>query len=256
MQSYRTAVDPRGNIWILDNGSVEDGCGPKLVILSFFNQEIQRKQLSSYPADSITDLILDTRQMGIRSNTTRAYLSVRNKEYILAYSLTHNEVRKLKIQPSHVDVFSQQEPISITAMTMMTATGRGEVALLYDDIDKGVYYVDLRIGRSQGQLYAIKLGSLLGRTRSVVVDRNGNLYYMADRDGALFRWNTKTKLSAENHEVLHFQTATSAQVLIGTQGAIYLIDEKPYDEFDVIHSQKILDHYSLQGNELRCSFCE
>lgn len=257
VQSYRTAVDPRGNLWIVDNGSEESGCRPKLLVMSFFNQEVQRKQLTTYSPNSITDLILDMRPiLGIRSNTTRAYLSVRNKDYILAYSLTHNEVRRLKIQPSHVDLFSQPDPMSITAMAMLTlGTGR-EVALLYDNIEKALYYVDLRIGRSQGQLYATQLGCLLGRTRGIVVDRSGQMYYHTDRDGALFRWNTKSKLSAEYHEVLHFQTATAAQVLIGTQGAIYLVNEKPIDEFEVVHSQKILDHYSLRLDEVRCSFCE
>lgn len=159
VQSYRTAVDPRGNLWIVDNGSEESGCRPKLLVMSFFNQEVQRKQLTAYSSNSITDLILDMRPiLGIRSNTTRAYLSVRNKDYILAYSLTHNEVRRLKIQPSHVDLFSQPDPMSITAMAMLTlGTGR-EVALLYDNIEKALYYVDLRIGRSQGQLYATQLG--------------------------------------------------------------------------------------------------
>lgn len=257
VQSHRTAVDPRGNIFILDNGSEDSQCPPKLIVLSFFNQEIQKLHLNSYKSNSFTDLILDTKSNSvIRMNATRAYLSVLDKDYILAYYLVHNNVRKLKIQPSHIDVFSKPPPISITAMSLLVTRRRSEVAILYDNVEKAVYYVDLRIGRSQGQLYATQLGHLLGYTRSITVDPDGFLYYTADRDGALFRWNTKTKLSAENHEVLHFQTATSAQNLIGAQGALFIINEKPIDEFDLIHSQKILDHYSLQSNELGCLFCD
>lgn len=256
IQSYRTAVDPRGNIWILDNGSESSNCAPKLIILSlnFFNQEVKRMCFNNYPANSFTDLVLDTGPLGIKYNTTRAYLSVRDRDYILSYSMSHNEVKRLKIQPSHTDVFTQQS-LSITAMTMMTSMGRGEVAIIYDNLEKGLYYVDLRIGRSQGQVYAIYLGTLLGSTKSLTVDPDGILYYSTDRDGAVFRWNTKSKLSAENHEVLLFQSSTIAQILIGTQGGTYLINEKPIDEFELVHSQKILSHYSLESNSVRCTFC-
>lgn len=248
-------MDSRGNIFILDNGSEESGCPPKLIILTFFNQEIQRKIFNGYKANSFTDLILDVKPLGLKYNATRAYLSVRDKDYILMYSLTHNEVTKLKIQPSHVDIFTPQ-PLSITAMTMLVSWRRAEVALLYDDLEKAVYYVDLRLGRSQRALYASRWGTLLGSTRSLLVDPDGFLYYAVDRDGVLFRWNTKTKLTAENHQVLHFQTATMAQNLIGSHGALFIINEKPIDEFELIHSQKILDHYSLQSNEMRCAFCD
>lgn len=217
----------------------------------------------NYPPDVFTDLILDvqpsTSVVGLRhNNATRAYLSVRNKNYILCYSLIHNEVQKLKIQPSHVDLFSPAQPLSITAMSMVTSRGGrlGEVALIYDDIEKAVYYVNLRIGRSHGELYATQLGSLLGSTRRILVDPDGSFYYFVDRDGVLFRWNTRTKLSAENHEVLRFQAAQPASCLLGTQGAVYVVNEKPIDELELIHSQKILDHYALHNRELRCSACD
>lgn len=241
---------------MLDNGSEGSGCAPKLIVMTFFNQETQRKQFNGYTPNSFTDLILDTKP-GFRYNATRAYLSVREKEYILSYSLSHNEVRRLKIQPSHMDIFSEPQPMSITAMVIMLSGGsRREVALLYDAIEGAIYSVDLKVGRSQRALYSSRLGTLLGSTRSLTIDPNGLLYYSVDRDGVQFRWNTKTKLNAENHEVLHFQSSTAAQLLIGTHGTLFVINEKPIDELDLIHSQKILDHYALQATELRCTFCD
>lgn len=255
IQSHRTAVDPRGNLWILDNGSDSSRCDPKLLILSlnFFNQEVNRKSFNGYKANSFTDLILDTGPLGIKYNTTRAYLSVRNKDYILAFSLVHNEIKKLKIQPSHTDVFAHRRSpaLSITAMTMIS--GRGEVALFYDNsTENALYYVDLRIGRSHGDLYGYAIGNLLGSTRCITVDPDGYLYYVKDRDGAVLRWNTKSKLSAENHEVLRFQRTNVAQIIIGShQGGTFIINEKPIDEFEMIHSQKILSHYSMDPSNNR-----
>lgn len=238
----------------MDNGSESSGCDPKLLILSlnFFNQEVNRKSFNGYKAKSFTDLILDTGPLGIKYNTTRAYLSVRNKDYILCFSLVHNEIKKLKIQPSHTDLFAlKRSPVlSITAMTMIS--GRGEVALLYDSIEGSLYYVDLRIGRSHGDLYGYAIGNLLGSTRCITVDPDGYLYYVKDRDGAVLRWNTKSKLSAENHEVLRFQRTNVAQILIGShQGATFIINEKPIDEFEMVHSQKILKHYSMDSSSSR-----
>lgn len=244
VQSYRTTVDGRGNLWILDNGAEYCDCGPKLIILSlnFFNQEVSRKYFNNCKSNSFTDMIIET---GAKQNATRAFLSVKNKDYILSYSLATSELKKLKIQPSHCDSLSLK-PISIEAMTLTGTSGRngGGQALIYDHIEKRLYYLDLRIGRSQGHLHAIQLGYLLGRIHSMTVDPDEFLYYITDRDGAAFRWNMKTELMAENHQVLHFQTTEAAQILIGPQGTTWVINEKPIDELDLMHSQKILSHYS------------
>ena len=139
-------------------------------------------------------------------------------------------------------------------MAMMSPSGgRGsELALIYDELDKSLYYVDLKVGRAQGQLYASQLGHLLGSTRSLTVDPDGFLYYSVNRDGVLFRWNTKSKLTAENHEVLQFQSTPIVKCLLGVQGAVFLVNERPIDDLEVIHTKKILDHYS-QTNELLSS---
>lgn len=251
MQSYRTSVDGKGNLWIVDNGSEACQCGPKIIILALnlFNQEVHRKCFNNYKPNSITDMILESGSVvGLKQNSSRAFISVRNKDYILSYSL-FAEVEKLKIQPSHCDSVAFKS-ISIEAMAFAGLTGRGGGVqiILYDIVDKRLFYLDLRIGRSHGHLHAIQLGYLLGRTQSLAVDPEGFLYYITDRDGALFRWNMKSKLAAENHEVLHFQTTDVAQLLIGAQGATWIINEKPVDDFDLIHTQKILTHYSRESN--------
>lgn len=100
-----------------------------------------------------------------------------------------------------------------------------------------------KIRNNGTELQATSLGSLLGRSKGLITDPFGILYYILPKDGAVVRWEPVKLLNAEGHDILHFEAIPIIQILFGVQGSVWIATERVHYSRD--HCYRILYHYSI-----------
>ncbi|XP_059622715.1 uncharacterized protein LOC132265933 [Phlebotomus argentipes] len=228
VQSWRTAVDAKSRLWVIDRGSPK--CPPKLIVYNLrtpWNSEVHRHVFGNATEGIFTSLTIDPETHAGRF--TRAYLTLKESNCFVVYSLEEKSFRTLCSKDTAR--FSE---------SVILPTGQ---LYLYDSTRNSLHFGDMRRIRDEefhrnDVIFweTMIIGSLLGSGRSLTVDSHNFLYYIIPRDGVIVKWNTATPLTAENHDVLHFQATEMLCLIWSYQESLWLINSVASEN---IHSVRL-----------------
>ncbi|XP_055693421.1 uncharacterized protein LOC129795899 [Lutzomyia longipalpis] len=183
VQSWRTAVDTKGRLWVVDRGDADGVCPPKIVIFNLrktWKSEVHRHVFTNATEGLITSLTIDPQPHG---SFTRAYLTLRGSNCIAVYSLEEKKFWTL---------CTKSTPLQFTE-TIILPTG---ILYLYDGTQNILHATDLHTLRKKEfhvneafLIQTVPIGNLLGHARSLLIDTQNSLYYIIPRFGAVVKWN-------------------------------------------------------------------
>lgn len=200
--------------------------------------------------------------------TCRAFITLQNENYLIAYSLKAKTWRKLMLSAA-IEIIPQS--IAIRNDETLLITDKGNTLWTGNLTQINVYGKHRHLG-----IVLRLLGPLLGVSKSLSVPTNGvsgdpnnnYLYYYIPRDGAIVRWDFRYKkhvlfnlasvkqrkdlfckflfyrkrLTAEGHDVLYFSRRSVVQIIFGAKGSVWTVHTNSDDVGD--HCTRILSYYA------------
>ncbi|GAB0091057.1 hypothetical protein DMENIID0001_058540 [Sergentomyia squamirostris] len=239
IQSFRTDVDAKGRLWMMDSGSRE--CPPKMIVYNLhspWSNEVHRHIFEN--SLNFTSLTVDPLE-NIKG-FTRAFLTMMDSNCLVVYSLEEKTFATLCSHPETI----------IPSFREIVVLNDGNI-LLYDQHMNQLQSADLRIlrqvelsqgsqGSDENQVILFEsrpLGELMGKASSLTTDSQNNLYYIIERDGVIVTCDIRKPLTAENHEVIHFDEFNMIKLLWSFKESLWVIHSSTLVAGATNHSLRI-----------------
>ncbi|XP_055700473.1 uncharacterized protein LOC129800231 [Phlebotomus papatasi] len=156
---------------------------------------------------------------------------------IIVYNLKspwNNEIHRHVFENATEGIFTSLsiDPVDHAGrFTRAYLTVRGRLLYLYDQSQNSLHLTDIRGIREmefqENDIIHMEtdiIGNLMGKGHSLIADSKNFLYYIIPKDGVVVKWNIKKPLTAENHEILHFQSQEMIGLLFSFQESLWVIN--------------------------------
>ncbi|KAH8404494.1 hypothetical protein KR222_006624 [Zaprionus bogoriensis] len=240
-QAHWSQVDSLSRLWVMDVGWPQGSCSPKLLVFDLIrnNAELLRIDCGQHIEGnaSMQSLVV---QLGPKSSSCEVerhiFFILDGRTQIQAYDILEQTWHQRELLSNKYENMSQAFPIRPIDFTFGV---QGE--LLISDQD-GVLYSSVRRLQLSGAANALdasiqltRLGSLLGPSRSMLVDIYGALFYVMPKFGAVVRCAQLTNLTAEGNEIIYLTSKNIQQIFLGVEGAVWVLSDRVLRPQDICY---------------------
>ncbi|XP_060653113.1 uncharacterized protein LOC132789245 [Drosophila nasuta] len=241
-QTHWTQVDSLSRLWVMDLGWPDGGCAPKLLVFDLMrnNAELLRIDCGQYiDANATQSLVV---QLGPKSSSCELerhiYFIQDSRPHILAYDILEQTWHQRDLMSNKYENMRQTFPIRPIDFTFGL---KGE--LIVSDQD-GVLYSSVKqlqltdsnsVASSSLSVQLTRLGSLLGPSRSMLIDYFGALFYVMPKFGAVVRCAQLANLTAEGNEIIYLTSKNIQQIFFGAEGSVWVLSDRVLKPQDICY---------------------
>ncbi|XP_017134893.1 uncharacterized protein LOC108151037 [Drosophila miranda] len=235
-QAHWSQVDSLSRLWVMDVGWPGSRCSPRLFVFDLIrnNAELLRIDCGQHIDSNNTQSLVV--KLGPRIESCKLerhiYFIQGQSPHILAYDILEQTWRSRSLKSHKYESMQQSFPIKPIDFTFGL---QGE--LIVADQDGGLYSsVDVlqweeNAGFSSNSLekkhiQLTRLGTLLGKARSMIMDSLGTLYYAISKFGAVVRCVQLANITAEGNEIIYLTSKNIQQIFFGTNGAVWVLSDR------------------------------
>ncbi|KAH8371695.1 hypothetical protein KR093_008564 [Drosophila rubida] len=241
-QTHWTQVDSLSRLWVMDVGWPVVGCAPKLLVFDLIrnNAEVLRIDCGQHiDANASQSLVV---QLGPKSSSCELerhiFFIQDSKPHILAYDILEQTWHQRDLMSNKYESMQQAFPIRPNDFTFGL---QGE--LIVSDQD-GVLYSSLEqlqltssnaVAATSVYVQLTRLGSLLGPSRSMLIDYFGALFYVMPKFGAVVRCAQLANLTAEGNEIIYLTSKNIQQIFFGAEGSVWVLSDRVLKPQDICY---------------------
>ncbi|EDV97711.1 uncharacterized protein LOC6556884 [Drosophila grimshawi] len=248
-QAHWSQVDSLSRLWVMDVGWPHNDCPPKLLVFDLMrnNAELLRIDCAQHIGANATESLVV--QLGPRSSSCELerhiFFISDSQPHILAYDILEQTWHRRQLLSNKYENMTQTFPIKPMDFTFGL---QGE--LIVSDLD-GVLYSSMRrlqlisstpssssstISSSNSlHIQLTRLGSLLGPSRSMLMDFFGALFYVVPKFGAVVRCAQLANLTAEGNEIIYLTSKNIQQIFFGAEGAVWVLSDRVLTPQDICY---------------------
>ncbi|XP_034482131.1 uncharacterized protein LOC117787662 [Drosophila innubila] len=251
-QAHWSQVDSLSRLWVMDLGWPDDGCPPKLLVFDLMrnNAELLRIDCGQHIDTNATQSLVV--QLGPKTSSCELerhiFFIQDSRPHILAYDILEQTWHQRDLISNKYENMRQTFPIRPIDFTFGL---QGE--LIVSDQD-GVLYTStnrLQLINSShasnsvssassslsNSLYIqlTRLGSLLGPSRSMLIDYFGALFYVVPKFGAVVRCAQLANLTAEGNEIIYLTSKNIQQIFFGAEGSVWVLSDRVLTPQDICY---------------------
>ncbi|KAM8708354.1 hypothetical protein ACLKA7_015344 [Drosophila subpalustris] len=251
-QAHWSQVDSLSRLWVMDLGWPDGGCSPKLLVFDLMrnNAELLRIDCGQHiDANATQSLVV---QLGPKTSSCELerhiFFIQDSKPHILAYDILEQTWQQRQLMSNKYENMRQTFPIRPIDFTFGV---RGE--LIVSDRDGVLYSTTKRLqlmksssssnsvnspSSSLGNALYIqltRLGSLLGPSRSMIIDYFGALFYVVPKFGAVVRCAQLANLTAEGNEIIYLTSKNIQQIFFGAEGSVWVLSDRVLKPQDICY---------------------
>lgn len=236
-QAHWSQVDSLSRLWVMDVGWPQIGCSPKLLVFDLLrnNAELLRIDCGQHIDGNATMQSLIV-HLGPKSSSCEVerhiFFILENRPQILAYDILEQTWHQRDLKSKKYENMSQTFPIKPIDFTFGM---QGE--LIISDQDGELYSSGnmLQLAGNAPHIELTRLGSLLGPSRSMVIDFFGALFYVVPKFGAVVRCAQLANLTAEGNEIIYLTSKNIQQIFFGNEGAVWVLSDRVLKPQDICY---------------------
>ncbi|ALC44706.1 yellow-k [Drosophila busckii] len=166
------------------------------------------------------------------------FFIMESQPQIVAYDILEQTWHRRDLMSNKYENMSEAFHIRPIDFTFGT---RGELIVADHD---GVLYSsieELQLNRKgeqhlpKARIQLKRLGSLLGPSRSMLVDNLGALFYVIPKFGAVVRCAQLKNLTAEGNEIIYLTSKNIQQIFTSDEGAIWVLSDRVLKPQDICY---------------------
>lgn len=241
-QAHWSQVDSLSRLWVMDVGWPQIGCSPKLLVFDLLrnNAELLRIDCGQHIDGNATMQSLVV-HLGPKSSSCEVerhiFFILENRPQILAYDILEQTWHQRELMSKKYENMSQTFPINPMDFTFGM---QGELIISDQDgeLYSSVNMLQLTGSVTSGNALHIelaRLGSLLGPSRSMVIDFFGALFYVVPKFGAVVRCAQLANLTAEGNEIIYLTSKNIQQIFFGNEGAVWVLSDRVLKPQDICY---------------------
>ncbi|XP_043647011.1 uncharacterized protein LOC122615901 [Drosophila teissieri] len=241
-QAHWSQVDALSRLWVIDIGFPGSTCSPRLFVFDLMrnNAELLRIDCGQHIAANDTQSL--TVQMGPKGpgceHERHIYFILGKEPVLLAYDILEQTWHRLALESNKYENMNQSFPIKPVDFTFGI---QGE--LILSDQDGDLYSTVDRLeveGKSELATNSISssiklthLGSLLGSSRSMIIDNFGTLYYVIPKFGAVVRCAKLANITAKGNEIIYLTSKNIQQIFFTSNDALWVLSDRVLNAKDM-----------------------
>ncbi|XP_017086312.1 uncharacterized protein LOC108118238 [Drosophila eugracilis] len=242
-QAHWSQVDALSRLWVMDIGFPGSRCSPRLFVFDLMrnNAELLRIDCGQYIGANDTQSLVV--QMGPKGpgcqHERHIYFILGQEAEILAYDILEQTWLIRSLESYKYENMNQSFPIKPVDFTFGI---QGE--LILSDQDGELYSTVNRLeveGKNALESNSITdyiklthLGSLLGSSRSMIIDNFGTLYYVIPKFGAVVRCAKLARnITAEGNEIIYITSKNIQQIFFSSNDALWVLSDRVLNTKDM-----------------------
>lgn len=226
-QAHWSQVDDLSRLWVMDTGFPASKCSPRLFVFDLIrnNAELLRIDCGQYIKANDTDSLVV--QMGPKQGCEQErhifFVLGHRVPEILAYDILEQTWHRKSLTSHKFESMNQSFPIQPVDFTFGL---QGELILAGEDGDLYSTVDRLDIEDGIDSIKLSHLGSLLGSSRSMLLDTSGTLYYVIPKFGAVVRCAHLQNITTESNEIIYLTSKNIQQIFFGSSGALWVLSDR------------------------------
>ncbi|XP_017053510.1 uncharacterized protein LOC108096432 [Drosophila ficusphila] len=241
-QAYWSQVDALSRLWVMDIGFPDSRCSPRLFVFDLIrnNAEILRIDCGQHIGVNDTqNLVVQMGPKGPGCEQERhIYFILGEEPEILAYDILEQTWQSFSLESHKYENMNQSFPIKPVDFTFGL---QGELILsdqdgdLYSTKDRLELEIknELASNSIANSIQLNHLGSLLGSSRSMIIDNFGTLYYVIPKFGAVVRCAKLENITAEGNEIIYFTSKNIQQIFFSSNDALWVLSDRVLNAKDM-----------------------
>ncbi|EDW85413.1 uncharacterized protein Dwil_GK10596 [Drosophila willistoni] len=240
-QAHWSQVDSLSRLWVMDVGWPGSECPPKLLVFDLIRNNIELLRINCgqhIDANNTQSLVVQMPPKPSSCEVERhIYFILGESSMILAYDILEQTWHSWRLISHKYENMNQTFPIQPLDFSFGL---HGE--LLVVDQDGGLYSSgralslnDKSNGIALNPIQLNPLGSLLGSSRSMLIDYTGSLFYVMPKYGAVVRCSRLSNLTAEGNEIIYLTSKNIQQIFLGVDGAVWVLSDRVLKPQDICY---------------------
>ncbi|XP_017112559.2 uncharacterized protein LOC108136098 [Drosophila elegans] len=241
-QAHWSQVDALSRLWVMDIGVPGSRCPPRLFVFDLIrnNAELLRIDCGQHiGANASQSLVVQMGPKGPGCEQERhIYFIVGQVPEILAYDVLEQTWQRRSLQSHKFEHMNQSFPIKPVDFTFGL---QGELILcdqdgdLYSTVDRLEMEgkQELLSTSIENSIKLTHLGSLLGSSRSMIIDNFGTLYYVIPKFGAVVRCAKLANITAEGNEIIYLTSKNIQQIFFTSNDALWVLSDRVLNAQDM-----------------------
>ncbi|KAH8296416.1 hypothetical protein KR054_005777 [Drosophila jambulina] len=228
-QAHWSQVDGLNRLWVMDTGFPAGKCSPRLFVFDLLrnNAELLRIDCGQYIGVNDTESLVV--QMGPKlgpgcEQERHIYFVLgHHVPEIVAYDILEQTWHRRTLTSHKFENMNQSfpiQPVDFTFGLQGELILAGEDGELYSTVDR------LEIEESTNGIRLKHLGSLLGSSRSMIMDTSGTLYYVIPKFGAVVRCAQLENIATEDNEIIYLTSKNIQQIFFGSNAALWVLSDR------------------------------
>ncbi|XP_017010294.2 uncharacterized protein yellow-k [Drosophila takahashii] len=239
-QAHWSQVDALSRLWVMDIGLPGGGrCSPRLFVFDLLrnNAELLRIDCGHHIKANDTESLVV--QMGPKGpgceHERHIYFILGKVAEIIAYDILEQTWSIRSLESHKYENMNQSFPIKPVDFTFGI---QGELILadqdgdLYSSVDR-LEKNELATNSISNSIKLTHLGSLLGSSRSMIIDNFGTLYYVIPKFGAVVRCAKLANITAEGNEIIYLTSKNIQQIFFTSNDALWVLSDRVLNAKDM-----------------------
>ncbi|XP_030570659.1 uncharacterized protein LOC115769824 [Drosophila novamexicana] len=249
-QAHWSQVDSLSRLWVMDVGWPDNECAPKLLVFDLIrnNAELLRIDCGQHiDANATQSLVV---HLGPKPSSCELerhiFFILDGQPHILAYDILEQTWHRRELKSKKYESMSQAfaiKPIDFTFGVQGELIVSDQDGALYSSIKRlqlmGSTQASLSSSSSSSSdtlhIQLTRLGSLLGPSRSMIMDYFGALFYVMPKFGAVVRCAQLANLTAEGNEIIYLTSKNIQQIFFGVEGAVWVLSDRVLKPQDICY---------------------
>ncbi|XP_016931986.4 uncharacterized protein yellow-k [Drosophila suzukii] len=234
-QAHWSQVDALSRLWVMDIGFPGSRCSPRLFVFDLLrsNAELLRIDCGRHiGANDTKSLVVQMGPKGPGCEQERhIYFILGKVSEIIAYDILEQTWIVRSLESHKYESMNQSFPIRPVDFAFGI---QGE--LILSDQDGDLYSTvhrlevdgkkELATNSASNCIKLTHLGSLLGSSRSMIIDNFGTLYYVIPKFGAVVRCAKLTTVTAEGNEIIYLTSKNIQQIFFTSNDALWVLSDR------------------------------
>ncbi|KAH8379920.1 hypothetical protein KR009_008071 [Drosophila setifemur] len=234
-QAHWSQVDGLSRLWVMDVGFPDSKCPSRLFVFDLIRQnaELLRIDCGQHIRTGATQsLVVQMGPKGPGCEPERnIYFIFGDLAEIVAYDILEQTWHRLSLASHKFEIANQSFPINPVDFAFGL---QGE--LILSDRDGGLFSTMDRLelegkrdrvtNSLKNSLQLTPLGSLLGSSRSMIMDDSGTLYYVIPKFGGVVRCSHLANVTAEGNEIIYLTSKNIQQIFLASNEALWVLSDR------------------------------